>query len=134
MPYKVLDHPADYEILVTGRDLTELFSSAMAGMTAFLKKELPTSNLQFKTMNINSNNVTYLLVDFLSEALRLAQTNKEVYSKVVFKQLTETSLQAELFGSKIDRFDDDIKAVTYHGADVRQKDGGAWETKVLFDI
>jgi len=43
-------------------------------------------------------------------------------------------IEAELIGQKVERFGEDIKAVTYHGLDIYQKAGGTWEATVLFDI
>jgi SHS2 domain-containing protein len=36
-------------------------------------------------------------------------------------------------GCPVDHFNDDIKAVTYHGAEV-VNDAGKWRTPVIFDI
>jgi len=54
----------------------------------------------------------------------LTQVNKEIYNKVKFTKFTDTELEAELSGQKVERFGEDIKAVTYHGLEIKQnKDG-----------
>ena len=61
-----------------------------------------------------------LLVDFLSEILYQSQINKEIYNNVKFNKFTITELEAEIFGQKVERFGEDIKAVTYHNLDIHQ--------------
>jgi len=74
------------------------------------------------------------LVDFLSEVLYQTQVNKEIYNKVEFKKLTDTELEAEIFGQKVEGFGEDIKAATYHNLEIKQKERGGWEAIVLFDV
>jgi len=86
-----------------------------------------------RKIKIKSADEQSLLVDFLSEALTLSDINNEVYFEVRFKNLAETELEAEIFGQPIQRFDLEIKAVTYHGLESK-KVGDHWEATVLFDI
>jgi SHS2 domain-containing protein len=74
------------------------------------------------------------LVDFLSEALYQSQVNREVYKDIVFKKLTDTEMEGLLMGQKIERFGEEIKAVTYHSLKINKKEDGSWEAIVLFDI
>lgn len=74
-----------------------------------------------------------LLVDFLSEALTLSDMHNEVYSEVTFSEFSETTLAGELHGFPVEGFDEDIKAVTHHGLEIKKVAGG-YEVVVLFDI
>jgi len=87
-----------------------------------------------RTVTVYASDRTALLVDFLNEALSLAQIHKEVYLSVAFSTFSEIALEATLKGAKVDEFNEDIKAVTYHEADVRQNEKGEWETTLIFDI
>ena len=87
-----------------------------------------------REIKIKSADLSALLVDFLNEALYLSQVNKEAYFKVKFDKFSETEVEAVLFGQKIERFCEDIKAVTHHGLDIRQKKDGTFKATVLFDI
>lgn len=76
-----------------------------------------------------------LIIDFLNELLRLLQTYKEVYQTITIKELSETELEADLVGIKIaDGFDEDIKAVAYHGVKIEKNDKGNYEVTIIFDI
>jgi SHS2 domain-containing protein len=150
MPYQIIEHTADYQILASGKTLEELFTSALAGMMDFLggqKEELSAqSSKQRKGNNdshlsplssylsLSTDNSTSLLITFLSEALTLSQINKAIYNEIKFRKLNATALDAEIKGFKVDQFADEIKAVTYHQAKVEQKPNGEWETNIVFDI
>ncbi|MEK7192164.1 MAG: archease, partial [Patescibacteria group bacterium] len=74
------------------------------------------------------------LVDFLSEALALSHIHKEIYNKVIFRKFSPNSLEADLEGAPAEFFDEDIKAVTYHEADVKKDAKGNWSAAIIFDI
>ncbi|MCX6759028.1 MAG: archease [Candidatus Nealsonbacteria bacterium] len=63
-------------------------------------------------------------------AARVGEENKSFSSPFN----TARELEGELIGQKVERFGEDIKAVTYHDLDIYQKEDGTWEAVVLFDI
>jgi len=131
--YEILEHKADLKIRAFGKDKKELFLNMLKGMVESQKAE----KLKTKDkgqIKIKSLDLPTLLVDFLSEALYLSQVNKEVYFDINFRKFSDTELEGELIGQKVERFGEDIKAVTYHGLDVHQKKDKTWEATVLFDI
>ncbi len=137
--YKILAHPADVKVQALGKTKEELFLNAMRGMSAVLKVKSKKLEVKRK-ISVKSLDLNALLVDFLSEVLYLSQVNKEVYDDVKFKKFSpstssgQTILEAELFGNKIESFGEDIKAVTYHGLEIKKNKKGLYETTVLFDI
>ena len=131
--YEILEHKADLKIRTWGSTKEELFVNALLAMQDSMKPELSEGKVKRK-MFIESSDFSTLLVDFLSEVLYLTQVNKEIYNEAKFKKFTGTGLKAELIGKKVERFGEDIKAVTYHSLVVRQKKDRSWEAIVLFDI
>ena len=131
--FEILEHKADLKIKAFGKDKKELFLNMLLGMTAALRPELKAQNVKRK-IKIISIDLPTLLVDFLSEVLYQTQVNKEVYNNVKFKKFTDFEIEAEIFGQKVVRFGEDIKAVTYHNLEVKQKKDGSWEAIALFDI
>jgi SHS2 domain-containing protein len=91
----------------------------------------PTS---WRDVTIKAPDRTSLLIDFLGEVLADAHIERQAYVAVRFQELTETSVSAKLGGVSVEQFEEDIKAVTYHEADVRQDEKGMWATMVVFDI
>jgi len=131
--FKILPHPADLKIQAYGRTKEELFSNMLKGITASQKATALPEKVK-RIIKINSSDLPSLLVDFLNEVLYLTQTNKEIYDMVEFKKLSNLKLEAELQGRKVERFGEDIKAVTYHSLDVHQEEDGTWQAIVLCDI
>jgi SHS2 domain-containing protein len=43
-------------------------------------------------------------------------------------------LEATVYGRKVSGFKEDVKAVTYHEADITENEEGCLETVVVFDI
>jgi len=132
--YQILPHPADLKIKVFGKDKKELFLNALFALGQNQKPEIEKPEKKVKRkIKIESPDISALLVDFLSEVLYLSQTKKEVYFGANFKKFSDQKLEAEIFGKKVERFGEDIKAVTYHGLEIAKKDN-LWEATILFDI
>jgi len=131
--YEILEHKADLKIRVFGKTKKELFLNAVLAMGESLKPNGKSSIVDRK-IKVKSGNLETLLVDFLSEVLYLVQVNKEIYINVEFNKFSDNEIETELSGQKVERFGEDIKAVTYHNLDVRQKEDDNWEATILFDV
>ncbi len=131
--YEILEHTADLRIRIFGTTKQQLFLNALKAMTFIQNPDLSEESVVRK-VKIKSSDVSFLLVDFLSEVLYLTQTKKEAYLGVKFREFSDTFLKAELDGRKVKRFKEDIKGVTYHELEIKQQKDGTWETTILFDI
>ena len=131
--FEILEHKADLKVRVFGRDLKELFLNAMVGMFEGARYESEGEEIK-REIKISSLDLPSLLVDFLSEVLYLCEVNREVYHKVLFKNLTEKELKGILIGKPLKRMGVHIKAVTYHDLDIHQKEDKTWQATILFDI
>ena len=131
--YEILEHKADLKIRAFGETKEALFLNMMTAMAESMKPE-KFGGEEKREIKTESNNLSTLLVDFLSEVLYLIQVNKEIYTKVKFIKFSDKETEAELSGQKVERLGEDIKAVTYHSLDIHQRKDGAWEATVLFDI
>ncbi len=142
--YKFFPHVADVRLKVESDNIEELFTAALEGMGNLVKDgSCPASTSQEPKKNpeeskekieISSVDSTALLVDFLSEVLTYTQVNKVVYCKAKFEKLTDNFLKATIYSKKVDKFDEDIKAVTHHEAEIKKNKEGNFETIIIFDI
>lgn len=135
--YKVMPHTADVRLWVAGGSLEELFAVALEGMAVLIKESdegVAPDNIITKKVEIESVDQTALLIDFLSTVLTLSHQNKAVFRHIMFEKLNETNCIAEVRGYPADGFDDDIKAVTYHEANVVNDKSGNFSTMIVFDI
>lgn len=132
--YEILPHTADVRLRVSAPSLEELFRDAMRGMYAIMRGEASGGTLVTRTLAVHdSADTTSLLIDFLNEVLGRAHVARELFGDVTFTRLDATSLDATLTGLAPASFEEDVKAVTYHEAEVRHEAGG-WGTVVVFDL
>jgi len=138
--FRTIAHTADMRLFVEACDLASLFQGALEGMNSLMLKDIQPhgheahSSAMTQSLSIRSENETLLLIDFLSEVLTLSHIHHEVFTRVHFSNLTPTELEATIEGVKTDTFDRDVKAVTYHEAEIRLNERGDYETVVVFDI
>jgi len=135
--YELIEHTADVGIKAYGKNISEAFENAAKGMFDIItdKSEIePTGEYE---INLESQDLEQLLVDWLSDLLFLNSAKNLVFSffKVELDEKTN-SLSAHVFGEKYNiskhKIGMEIKAVTYHILEVRNK--RPYHVQILFDI
>lgn len=135
MSYYFLEHTADIRMGVDGKTLEDLFRDALLGMVKAMKPDIKSGEKEVKrTIVVDAQDATALLIDFLNEALVWMHTEREVFTDVKFQMLEDRSLKAELTGFVTESFGEDIKAVTYYEADIKKNNQGVWSTNIVFDV
>ena len=138
MSYKIsfLEHLADCQFKIEASTKEDLFKGALGGMNLVieekdkdLKKEPIERDIEIKAPDIN-----ILLIDFLNEVLALTNIEHSIFSELEIKELTNQKIKGKIKGWKVERFKEEIKAVTYHGINVIKNDEGFLEAVILFDI
>jgi len=129
--YEILHHTADIRLRVTASTLEELFADALLGLMSVMGTPAPGAHSE--DIALDSVNVTALLVDFLNAALVRALVQRRLFTGARFAALGETYLAGTLTSAPAEELDEDVKAVTYHEAEVR-RDGESWTTMLVLDI
>ncbi len=135
--FKIIAHTADIRLNMEATSMVDLFEIGLAAMSDILQRNFckKRANLSLKKqLSISSGDQTALFIDFLSEVLTLSFIENAVFCRVKFGKLIETELKATVWGEKINHFDEDIKAVTYHEAAIVMNKRGNYETRIVFDI
>lgn len=138
--YKFIEHAADIAVEVSGGSYEEVFITAL---DAFCKAAMYTKDIQAsekKTINLYSEDINWLLIDFLNEINFLIQTKKWFTINCVELNIEEQDnrlkLSAVLLGTEStdsSLIKEEIKSVTYHQLNIR-KEGNVYSTIVVFDI
>lgn len=135
--YEILPHTADVRLRAVGETMEGLFEQAVLGMAQILKSDanirIRANDTNKEKIDLSASDETTLLIDFLNEILTRSYINKCVYKVSSFK-IHDSSLKTELAGAKVDNFDEDIKAVTYHEAKITKNPEGGFEATIIFDI
>ena len=121
-----------------GKSIQELYALAVKGMSEILKKDFCTQTNSFSKnaiVYLQASDYTNLLIDFLSDVLSISYVEKAIFCKIKILEFSKYKIKAELMGSDVEMFNEEIKAVTYHEANVHQdKEDRYWKTCIIFDI
>ncbi len=132
--YELLEHRADLKIRIFGQDLTGLFVNA--GLAVAEQQNPSVENRapeKWESIEINSPDLSSLLVDWLNEILSRSDLNNKVYNNFQIEELSGNHLRAQIAGQKVDQKRVDIKAATYHGLEIKKIDKH-WQAVVIFDV
>ena len=135
--YELVDHTADVGIKAYGKNLSEAFENAAKAMFDIITDKSEIESIGQYDINLEAPDLEQLLVDFLSELLFLNSAKNLVFG--FFKVDLDNkniSLSAHVFGEKYNiskhKIGTEIKAVTYHMLEVRDKQ--PFHVQVIFDI
>ena len=95
-------------------------------------KKGPPSN--FIKIKAEGGDLNKLFVNFLNEILARSEIERKVYRRVKFLKFSAAGLEAQIFGVAVDRFDEDVKAVTHYGVNIEKNKRGIFETTIVLNV
>jgi len=135
--FQYLDHTADVAVVARGADPAGTFASAARAMFEIMADLRNVSELESRDVEVASDDLEGLLVDWLNELLFLFDTEQLLLSRFEVHGVRGNGLRATVYGERIDparhHLKRGIKAVTYHLLEVKCEDSGCW-ARVLFDV
>lgn len=135
-PFTVVEHTADWSLLIRGDDMAELLVHAAEGMAYLLVGDLAAVPLEdTQRIEVTGYDAESLLVEWLSELAYLAEREQLVFTRFTIEELTlePAALRAEVRGGRVTDMQKHIKAVTYHDLAITQTDSGL-EVTIVFDV
>ena len=136
--FKELDNiTADLGIEAWGPRLEDAFASAVQGL-AFLLSDLPEHDQPLtRKIRVKADSLPSLLVQLLNEIIYLEETQNFLPGKITHLKITNNSLDTTLTGAIFDPerhvLNAQIKAATYHGLEIEEKEN-SFKIKVIFDV
>jgi SHS2 domain-containing protein len=130
--HEILQHTADVRLRIVAPTLDALFAEAVDALMEVMKPLSRSVSTTEEAISMDADDLTSLLVDFLGEILLRCHIRRQAYT-VAKISLAESSLTATLHARRVEQFEEDVKAVTYHEADVRKGSEG-WETTLVLDV
>jgi len=131
--YRLLEHKADLKIKVFSQDLTELFVNAALAVAEQQNPMAQKEAEEWEPIEIESNDLDSLLVDWLNEILSRSDLNRKIYTNFQIEELSKSHLKARIAGQKVSQKQIDIKAATYYQLEIEKK-GNQWQATIVFDI
>lgn len=135
--YETIPHTADVGLKVEADSMPELFLGALVGMGGIMRNDVCAPGMDLdarRKVEVSSLDESSLLIDFLSEVLAASSEEYAIFCDADFSSVSADHVVAEIRGLRVDGFEREIKAVTYHGSKIVRNEAGNLETVVLFDI
>nr|MBN2277074.1 archease [candidate division Zixibacteria bacterium] len=141
MPYKINDThtSADIGLVVTGRDVVELFRDALLGLIEIMAEPSSLESSRNLPVQLTAETIGDLFFSWLAEILYLKDAENFLPVDCVLKIEGKDGfhLEGALIGDSIDPVRQilkiDVKAVTYHKFNIA-KTGEKWRGEVVFDL
>lgn len=132
--FTVVEHTADWALLVRGRDFRHLLLSAAWGMNSLLVADLSmVSPASERYLEVEAFDQESMLVEWLSELAYLAERDRFIACEFTMEGVSPERLQAQLRGDTVPSLQKHIKAVTYHNLEVVSTPDGLAAT-IVFDV
>ncbi len=136
--FEILEHTADIKIKARASTKEELFEVVTEALCEIMypgfKKSQPAEFTEKHNFNIESVDSSALLIELLSEQLSLMHTYNILLPKVEIALLEEDKIAGHFYGYEIESFHEDVKAVTYHEAELKVNQEKQYEIIILLDI
>ena len=141
--FEIFDHTADIGLAVRGRDLADLLETAARAVFAQMLEDLPaeaaaTAEVCAAPGPGLEGDAGELVVVWLQELLYRFDTERLVPLAFDFARADRAGARATV---RFGRFDParhrarlEVKAVTYHGLEVREEPGGGWRARFVLDV
>ncbi len=136
-PYTMLDHTADLAVQVQGTDPKDLFENAGLVLVDLMVRGPVSAETTLRHISLSGKDFVDLLVRWLGEILYLFDGESLVVTSLEIRLITPERLEgivsAVPFDPRTHAVLREVKAVTYHRAEVSKK-GERWEARVILDI
>jgi SHS2 domain-containing protein len=138
--FETFEHTANLGPRVMGDSLNDVFAEAAVGLISLIVAKVDSVDASKRRMiELNSPNLEYLEVDWLSELLFFFESGGWLTAKASIKfagKSLRRTVQDEIFCEDRHRRSLDVKAVTYHELSILQqkRDGKSfWQAEVIVD-
>ena len=131
--HRVLDHTSELRLELGAPSWPELLAEAARALGAQLRREAPAVGpAEAREVRLQAHDAEALLVDYLNEIVFLAETDPWAPTDAVVDEASPTRLVARLSGPPLARAPSAVKAATFHGLAVAERDG-RWTARVVLD-
>jgi len=136
-PYKTFDHTADLGLSITGASEKVLFANAAFAVFDIITDLGRVEPYETRRILVEGDSLEDLFINFLREILYLYNGERWLLKEIHIIKIDEKALEAQARGEPFDgqkhEICKEIKAVTYHQAQVHKTPDG-WAARVIFDV
>ena len=136
-PYQPFDHTADLGLVIRGATEEDLFANAAFAVFDIITDLGRVEARETRRILVEGDSREDLFINFLREVLYLYNGERWLLKGLRVTSVGERVLEAEALGEPFDgqkhEICKEIKAVTYHQAEIRETPDG-WTARVIFDV
>jgi SHS2 domain-containing protein len=129
--YRWIEHTAEIELEIEDESPEAVFREALLAYGDLLTEERGGEPVTH-SVSVSAADLPALLAEWMNELVYLAEADGFVPERVERLRLSDGGLEAEIAGQRrLPR--NPVKAVTYHGLELREVDG-AWRARAVLDV
>lgn len=132
MGFEIIGHTADVRLRLTADSFEGLFGEGVSGL-AKLMRPIGVGETVTRRVELAARDKTGLVVDFMGEVLTLSHINREIYTQITDILIEGQVMKGRLTGKIVRGFGNDVKAVTYHEAEVKNENN-KWSISLVLDV
>jgi SHS2 domain-containing protein len=132
-PFEEIDHTADWSFRVNAPSREGLFAEAAEALYALGGVQTGLAAEESKTVRLEADDLDGLFVSWLNELLFLLDHDRLALMDIHVERLTGTALEARGRAVKVVAVGKYIKAATYSGLRIFEKNG-LWQATVVVDV
>jgi len=136
-PYRIFEHTADLGVEIYGTDERDLFQNAALSLSDIMTDRRRVRVREKREIVVEGGDREEVLVNFLREILYLYNGEDWLLKECVISEMGGGHLRAAVTGEPFahDRhtMDIEIKAVTYHRAQIH-RDTKGWTGRIICDV
>ncbi len=129
MPYRFFSHTGDAAVLLEAADEAGLRAAGVAALRELLVGDSPVAAALERPIRASGSDAAERLINYLREVLFLYDAERFVPAEA-----SPEGVRGEPFQADRHRAIREVKAVTYHSAEVRRRGDGGLRATVVFDL
>lgn len=137
LPYRIFEHTADLGVEICGTDERDLFRNAALALSDIMTDRGRVETREKREIVAEGGDREEVLVNFLREILYLYNGEGWLLRECEISEVDAFHLRAAVTGEPFAHgrhtMDVEIKAVTYHRAEVRRS-GQGWTGRIICDV
>jgi len=129
------DHTGEVRLKLGAPSLEELFAEAGRALAELMLGDLAARSAlgPEQRVRVRAADLEALLVEWLNELIFLSETSKQVFTRFRVEHLGTGELEAVVAGVAPEALKTQVKAATFHGLSVENRQG-AWRASVVLDV
>ncbi len=129
--FEEVEHTADWAYRIWGKTLEQLFIQATFGLYSLVGLKVAGDEVREREIRLQGVDAESLLVAWLNELLYLHESENLAADKFEILNLDRDNLQIHVILMPVQKWQKDIKAVTYNNLSIQKTECGLEATLVL---